>query len=347
MSVIWPLIPDLWRYGPAARGSLFKYLVAIGVMIITLPGHNAWAQTARTIKVIVPAPPGGPADLLGRLLVDQIRRAQGPGMLIENRPGASSDIGTEAVARAAPDGTTLLIATNNLVITKHVRSSVTFDPLTSFDPICLLVKLPLLIVVNSSSPFGSLSDLLETARAHPGALTVAAFGPASPPHIALESLKRVGDVTWTYVPFAGDAPAVTALLGGHVSAVVAAYSSVMEPIALGKLRPLATTGRERIAGLPNVPSVAEYGGSPVSADYGNMDVTGWLGLLAPARTPQKTIEQLTGLFVSALQTPELNAKLLAQGLYPNVTCGAAFGARLKEDYEHYGRVIREANIKEP
>jgi tripartite-type tricarboxylate transporter receptor subunit TctC len=321
-------------------------LAALGFVILWPHWADAQAPTGRVIRLVVPNPPGGPADLVARLLADQIGRGRGPAAVVENRPGAGSDIGTESVSRAVPDGNTLLLANNNLVITKHIRPALAFDPMTSFEPMCLLVNLPLVVVVNGASPYGSLSDLLTAARATPGTLTVGAFGPASSPHIAEESLKRAAKVDWTYVPFPGDAPAVTALLGGHVNALVATYSGVMEQVSSRRLRALATTGRERIAAMPNLPAIAEYGsgGSPQS-EYRDFDVFGWLGLLAPARTPHDQIDYLTDLFKSALQTPELQARLLGQGLYPEVSCGAAFAQRLKTDYEYYGRVIREAGIR--
>src|SRR5262249_11299542 len=238
---------------------------------------TAQAPTGKTVRIVVPNPAGGPADILARLLADQIGRTQGPVMVVENRPGASSDIGTEVVARAAPDGNTLLITNNNLIITKHIRPSLAFDPITSFEPLCMLVKLQLVVVVNSASPFGSLSELLGAAKARPGTLAVGSFGPVSSPHIVVESLKRIAQVDWTYVPFPGDAPAVPALLGGHVTALVATYSGVMEQVKSGKFRVLATTGRERIAALPNVPTVAEYGAStPTASGFRDFDVSAWL-----------------------------------------------------------------------
>src|SRR5262249_23844471 len=161
----------------------------------------------------------------------------------------------------------------------------------------------------------------------------------------VESLKRIAQVDWTYVPFPGDAPAVPALLGGHVTALVATYSGVMEQVKSGKFRVLATTGRERIAALPNVPTVAEYGAStPTASGFRDFDVSAWLSALAPARTPQDVITHLSALFMSALQAPEIKTKLLSQGLYPDNTCGSAFAARLKDEFEYYGRVIREAKI---
>ena len=329
------------------KASRSSFIAFVTIATLAISNQQSPAQTlpGKTVRIVVPNPPGGPADILARLLADQIGRAHGPTMVIDNRPGASSDIGTDVVARAAPDGNTILITNNNLVITKHIRPSLTFDPMTSFEPLCALVKLPLVVVVDSTSPFGSLSDLLAAAKARPGTLTVGAFGPASSPHIVEESLKRMSRVDWTYVPFPGDAPAVAALLGGHVTALVATYSGVMEQVKSGRFRVLATAGRERIEALPDVPTLSEYAVStPASSGFRDFDISGWLGALAPARTPQDVVTHLSGLFVSALRAPELNAKLLSQGLYPDNTCGPAFAARLKNEFVYYGRVIREANI---
>jgi tripartite-type tricarboxylate transporter receptor subunit TctC len=325
--------------------SSFAALAAVVMLALSNQQVTAQAPTGKITRIVVPNPPGGPADILARLLADQIGRAQGPAMVIENRPGASSDIGTEIVARATPDGGTLLITNNNLVITKHIRPSLAFDPMTSFVPLCMLVKVPVVVVVNSVSPFGSLSDLLGAARARPGTLTVGAFGPASSPHIVEESFKRIAQVDWTYVPFSGDAPAVTALLGDHVTALVAAYSGVMEQVRSGRFRVLVTTGGERIPALPDVPTLGEYGVStPAASGFRDFDVSAWLGALAPAGTPQDVVTHLIALFMSALQAPELKAKLLSQGLYTDSTCGSAFAARLRNEFDYYGRIIREANI---
>jgi tripartite-type tricarboxylate transporter receptor subunit TctC len=336
-------------------GAIFAATVAVAAAgstacVFALAAREAAAAEVldgKTVRIIVANPAGGPADLLARLLADQIGRGQGPTMVVENRPGASTAIGTEAVFRAAPDGTTLLLTSDALIITKHIRPALAYDPIKSFEPMCRLVQVPLVIVVNSLSPYRSLSDLLEAARIRPSAITVGAFGPAAPNHIAEVSLRRLAQVDWTYVPFPGDAPAVTTLLGEHVTALLAAYSGVMEQVTSGKFRVLAATGRQRIAALPAVPTVAEYEGSssvPASR-LKDFDATAWLGLLAPAGTPQDTIRYLNGIFVTALQTPEVTSKLIQQGLYPDGTCGAAFAARLKTDYEYYGRVISEENIK--
>jgi len=236
---------------------------------------------------------------------------------------------------------------NNFVINASVRPSLSYHPLTSFEPICLLANLPLLLVVNSSSEFHSLAEFLAAARARPGELILASFGPGTPPHIAAESLRRAAGVDWSYVPYpAGDAPAVTALLGGHVTAVLATYSGVIEQVASGKLRPLAVAERVRIAPLPDVPTIAESGYAGFAESrHKDFEASGWLGVVAPAKTPKETIAHLSALFASALQAPEVKSKLLPQGLYPVGTCGADFAAYIRTQHDEYARIIREANIK--
>jgi tripartite-type tricarboxylate transporter receptor subunit TctC len=312
-------------------------LSIISAIFIALSGHGAWSQTTRTIKVIVPFAPGASADILARLLGQQIGRAPGPTVVIENRPGAGSIVGTEAVSHAVPDGNTLLVNTPNLIISPHMRK-VNYDPLTSFEPICDWAHAPTIIVVNNASPYSTLADLLNAARAKPGSLTLAGSGPATAVHIAFEMLKRAAKVDMTFVPYPGGAPAVTALLGDHVTSVLADYAGMAEQLSAGKLRALATASPTRIEALADVPTVAEFG----YKDYG-VDV--WFGLVAPAKTPKETISQLAGWFTAALQVPEIKAKLVAQGLYPAGTCGADFAALLRKQYDEFGRVIREANIK--
>jgi tripartite-type tricarboxylate transporter receptor subunit TctC len=315
--------------------------LAVGVAAafsgILFSGPSAWSQTTRTIKIVVNVSPGGGTDIVARLLAEQIRRARGPAMLIENRPGAGGVIGTEAVSRAAPDGNTLLITANSFVVSPLVRK-INYDPLTSFEPICNLVSLPMVIVVNSASPYRTLADLLDAARAKPGDLTLASSGPAGVPHIAVEMLKRAANVNMTYVPYPGAAPAVNALLGEHLTSALVDYAGVAEQLKAGKLRALATGSRTRIELLPEVPTASESGYTDYEADL-------WIGVLAPAKTPKETVSQLAGWFTAAIHVAEVKAKLVAQGYIPVGTCGADFAALLRKQYDDYGRVIRDANIK--
>ena len=185
-------------------------IVAVGLALLALSSTGAQSQTSRTIKIIVPSTPGGGSDTIARIMADHISRAYNQSMVVENRPGASNTIGTEVVARSAPDGNTLVITTPEFVINAHLRK-LSYDPLTSFEPVCYLVQSPQLIVVNITSPYQTLKDLLDAARAKPGELTMASAGPASSPHIAIETIKRATGVNINYIPYQGTTPAVNAL----------------------------------------------------------------------------------------------------------------------------------------
>jgi tripartite-type tricarboxylate transporter receptor subunit TctC len=309
---------------------------AVAVLSVSLSSHGAWAQATRAIKIVVPFTAGGPNDLLARLMAEQIGRVQGLTIVVENRPGAGAAIGTEAVAPASPDGNTVLITGNSFVINPHLRK-VNFDPLTSFEPICRLASAPIIITVNSASPYHTLADLLTAAHGKRGGVTLASLT-GGPFEIAFEMLKRTAKVELTFVPFGGTAPAVNALLGGHVASALVNYSVVTELLNAGKLRAIATFSRERNELQPDVPTVAESG-------YKDIEAEGWFGLFAPAKTPKEAVSQLAGSFTGALQIPEVKAKLAVQGLYPAVMCGADFAALIRKQYDENGRVIREANIK--
>jgi tripartite-type tricarboxylate transporter receptor subunit TctC len=317
-----------------AAGAVILPIVSTSIVSWT---GNAASQTSRAIKIIVPYAPGGGTDVLARLLAEQVGQTQGATMVIENRPGAGSVIGTEAAARAAPDGNTLLVATSAFVTNPHLRK-LNYDPLTSFAPICYLANSPMVIIVNSASPYHTLADLFNAARAKPGDLTMASVGPASGIHIAVEMLKHAANVKMTYVPYSGTALAVNALLGEHVTSVFAEYPTAAEQLKAGKLRALATASRMRNEALRDVPAVAESG-------YKDYDADAWWGLFAPAKTPADAISQLADSFTAAVQAPAIKPKLAAQGLIPVGTCGVEFAAFLRKQYDAIGSAIRDANIK--
>jgi tripartite-type tricarboxylate transporter receptor subunit TctC len=312
-------------------------LLSVIVWPVGLFDHPAWSQSSRTIKIVVPFPAGGSADILARLVGDQISKAHGATIVIENRPGAGASIGYEAVARAAADGNTLGIVANSVVINPIMRKA-SYDPQTSFEPICYLFSSPQVIVVNSASSYRTLDDLLADARAHPGERTLAALGPATTQHIGFEQFKRLANVDLTFVPFQGGGPAINALLGGHVTAVFQNFSEAVEQLNAGKLRALATSSRTRIAPLPDVPTVAELG-------YKDFAVEAWFGIVAPAKTPKAQVSELVAWFNEASHAPEVQPKLAAIGLYPTAICGGEFAAHIRAQHEEYSRIIAAAGIK--
>jgi tripartite-type tricarboxylate transporter receptor subunit TctC len=315
--------------------------VVIGVLttlgLAATADRAAWPQAARTIRVVISVPPGGAIDTLVRVLADHIGKSHGPTIIVETRPGAGGVIAAEAVARATPDGNTLLINTNGMLINAILRK-VNFDPLTSYEPICYLVNSPQVVVVNSASPYRTLADFIDAGRAKPAELSIASVGPHTTQHIAIERLKRLAGVNITYVPFTGGTPAINALLGQHVTAALQNYIEVSGQLSAGTLRALASATAQRIAPLPDLPTIAEQG-------FKDFDAEVWFGLVAPAKTPPDSVKQLIGWFSEALETPDVKAKLAVQALYPNPVCGGAFAGHIKRQSEEYARLIHDLNIK--
>jgi tripartite-type tricarboxylate transporter receptor subunit TctC len=317
-----------------ARGRLAVALLA-GILV-ALSGPGAWAQATGTIKIVVPYTPGSGPDILSRLMADQIGRTERSTMVVENRPGGGTVIGTEAAERAEPDGRTVLLVASSFVINPALKRA-SYDPTKSFEPVCYLAATPMVLVVLGSSPYRTLGDLIAAARAKPGELAFASGGPGSSLHIAIEVLKRAADLSITYVPFGGTAPAVNALMGNHVAAVWADYPTVVSQLKAGTLRGLVTTSAARVETLPDVPTLNETGVTKYEADI-------FYGIVAPAKTPPDTIKELSGWFSKALKAPDMAPKLAQQGLFPVGTCGAEFGVYLRRQGDEYSRVIREANI---
>ena len=309
--------------------------VLLGCLIIITSQH-VWSQ-ARVVKIVVPFPPGGGVDILARLLADQVGRTSHTAFIVENRPGAGSQIGTEAAARALPDGNTILVGANSFIINPIVRP-LAYDPLASFEPICLLTRTPNVLVVNSASPYRSARDLIEAAHAQPGMVTIGFQGPGTSQHIGVEKLKRRANIDVVNVPFSGSAPAVNAILGNHVGALFVSYPALEQQLGGGNLRVLATASQTRIENLPEVPTLGEV----LQTDF--VEDT-WQGALAPAKTPQEAVARLAQSFHEAILVPEVQAKLTALGYRPAPTCGADFRAFLRQQFDEYGEIIRSANIK--
>jgi tripartite-type tricarboxylate transporter receptor subunit TctC len=306
-------------------------------MALLAAASTLWAQQSRNFKIIVPYTPASGPDITSRLMAEQIGRTQGATVLVENRPGAGTVIGTEMAARAAPDGTTVLLVANSFVVNPAMKRG-NYDPTSSFDAVCELAATPMVLVVQGDSPYRSLSDLIEAARAKPGALSLASGGPASSLHIAFEVVKRAAQIEMTYVPYGGTAPAINALLGGHVTSVFADYPTVVAQLKSGTIRALVTTSAERVEPLADVPTLKETGLSPYEADI-------FYGIVTPAKTPPELLAQLTDAFSTAMRAPEVKPKLAAQGLFPALKCGSEFAALLRKQSEDYTRIIREANIR--
>src|SRR5262245_10595662 len=318
---------DRCRSRVSGRSALRKLAVlAIGTaalwsVALAPPDPVAWSQTARTIRVIISVPPGGSIDLLVRILADYISTTKGQSIIVESRPGAGGIIAAEAVARATPDGNTLLVNNNGMIISSILRK-VNYDPQTSFEPICYLATTPQVIVVHHTSPYRTLAELVDAARARPGELSIASVGPNTTQHIGIERFKRLARAELTYVPYPGGAPAVNALLGAHVTSAVLNWSEIGEQLTAGKVRALATMALQRIEPLPDLPTVSESG-------YRDFETDVWFGLVAPARTPKETVTQLIDWFGAGLLGPDVQSEVHPPALYPHSKFRARLGAFLR------------------
>jgi tripartite-type tricarboxylate transporter receptor subunit TctC len=319
----------------------FRHLAAgaavLGILSAAIAPQEAIAQSGRNVRAIVPTPPAGVNDLMARLMADYLGKTHGLSMVVENRAGAAESLGTEAVARAEPDGNTLLFGSTQVVINPLLRK-VNYHPLESFEPVCLMVVAPLVYSVQAASPHRTLNDLLDAARAKPGSVTVGSLGPGTPFDIGLAMLKNATKVDITFVPFNGNGPSINALLGGHVTSTFNSYSSISSQLKGGLARPLAVASKTRIPPLPDTPTVIESG----VKDY---EVAPWFGVYAPAKTPKEIVTQYADWLSAALKAPEVKDKLAVQELYPMGLCGADFAAFLRKQSEEYARVIKEANFK--
>jgi tripartite-type tricarboxylate transporter receptor subunit TctC len=306
------------------------------VVLVAPATPSAWSQ-ANTRRIVVPYTPGSGPDILARLMADQIAARNGQNTVVENRPGGGTVIGTEAVARAEPDGNTMLMVGNAFVVNAAMKRG-NYDVAKSFEPVCYLASTPIVFVVQGSSPYKTIRDLVAAAKEKPGQISFASGGPATSLHVAIEVLKRATGIEVNYVPYGGTAPAINVLMGGHVQAVAADYPTIVSQLKEGTLRPLLTTSAKRLAALPDVPTLTETGIVKYEAEI-------FYGLVAPAKTPAATLTELSDSFVAALKAPEMQPKLAQQGLFPVGSCGAPFGEFLRNIVADYERIITDANIK--
>jgi len=310
---------------------------ALAFVLLALSGPPAWPQSGRTIKLVVPASPGASTDFVARLSAEHISRHQGVTAVVENRAGANGMIGVDAVSRTPPDGNTLLVTANTYLLDDLLRKP-NYSPVGSFEPVCFLVQTPAVLVVNSESPYRTLADLVNAARAKPGELSLAAVGPGSTFQLGMIEFSRRAGINLTYVPYPGSAPAVTAIVGNHVTAAISGYAVVVEQIRAGRLRALAAATAQRIEPQPDLPTFGESG-------FKDLVMDNWFGVVAPSKTPKDTLGQLAAWFTAAIEAPESKAKLAAQYLYTGGPCGDQFGTLIRQRHDEYARLVGEAGLK--
>ncbi len=293
----------------------------------------------KPIRLIVPFPPGGSTDIVARIIAPTLAQELGQPVVIENRSGATGLVGSELVARAKPDGYTLLMATTSThSISPHLMKTMPFDAVKDFVPVSNAALLPLILVVHPSVRANSVEELMALAKAKPGNLAYAWSGSGSSLHLAGVLLTTMGSVDLLHVPYKGAAPAVADLLGGQVSAMFDTIPSSLPHMKSGRLRGLAVTSTKRSPVIPDVPTVAESG-------LPGYEVVPWAGLLAPAGTPKEIVARLNEAMVKVLKLAETKERFLSQGAEPAPSTPEQFGALVKAEYEKWGKVVKDAGVQ--
>ena len=317
-----------------------KFLhLATGAAALTALSRIASAQAypARPVRIIVGFAPGGGADIIARLIGQWLSERLGQQFIIENRPGAGANIGTEAVVRAPADGYTLLVVGGWNAINATLYDKLSFNFIHDIAPVAGIMRVPSVMVVNPSVPAKTIPEFIAYAKANPGKITMASPGTGTGPHIAGELFKMMAGVDMVHVPYRGAGPALTDLLGGQVQVTFASMPSSVGYIRTGKLRALASTAATRSAALPDVPTVGEF--------VPGYEASGWFGIGAPKDTPAEIVGKLNNEINAALADPNMKARLVDLGGTVLALSPADFGKLIADDTEKWGKVIRAAGIK--
>jgi len=292
----------------------------------------------KPLKLVVPFPPGGPTDIVGRLVAQKLAEGIGQPVVVENRPGAGGTVGSTAVARAPADGYTLLYGSTTLAIAPSLYRDLAYDPRTAFAPISLVSRGPIIAAVNAQLPAKTLKDFIALAKSSPGRINYGSAGSGTPPHLAAELFKTVAGVDLVHVPYKGGGPAVSDLAGGQVQVCFEGLPTLLPHIKSGKVRALAITGAKRDPALPEVPTFAEAGLPGYDANF-------WNGLVAPAGTPAEVIARLNSVLVQALATPEVHAAFVRLGLEAAGTTPQQFGDFIAAEIDKWARVVKASGAK--
>lgn len=335
---------ETFQDGAGGRMDRRRMLLALGLGLAasSLPrgaaAQAAW-RPARPVRIVVPYTPGNITDIAARLLAANLSETLGQPFVVENRAGAGTVIGTEAVARSAGDGHTLLLTGAPFATNVALLPRLPYDPERDLAPVTLVVSNPLVLVVHPGVPVRTLGDFLTLARARPGALQLGSGGNGTLSHMAAELLAREARAEITHVPYRGGSAAVADVVGGTIPGMFDNPSSAIPQITAGRFRALATTGSTRNPALPDVPTVAEAGNMP------GFEVTNWFGLFAPGTTPPDLVRAISAAFAAELRSERVRARFAADGVTTGGNTPQEFGAFVRAETEKWGQIIRERGIR--
>ena len=307
--------------------------------VLLLPISNVNGQQNKILRIVVPFTPGGSTDILARALAPKLAAALGRTVVVDNKPGAGGTLGATEVAKAEPDGNTLLMGhIGTLAVNPALYPKLGYDPIKSFTPVAWVARVPNVLVVNANSAIKTLQDLLLAARAKPGRLTYSTGGNGSAAHITFEYLKLRAQIFMLHIPYRGTAPSVTDLIAGQVDATFTGSPAVLPHIKSGRLRALAVSSTVRLAALPDVPTVAQSG-------YPGFEADQWYGLVAPAGTPDNVVQRLNLEVNKALALPDVAAQMATEGATPMALPATAFAALIAQELPRWAHVVRAGNVK--
>ena len=314
-------------------------LAAAGAALLPAVTGAQEAWPAKPIRVVVPFPPGGATDIIGRVVAAELNKAFGVSAVVENRAGAGGNIGSELVARSAPDGYTLLIGTvGTHGINTSLYSKLSFDPVKDFAPVTLVATVPNVLVVHPSVQANSVRELVALLKSRPGRLNYASSGNGTSIHLSGELFKSMTGTFMTHIPYRGSSPAVADLLAGQVDLMFDNLPSSLQHIKAGKLRALGVTSAKRAAALPDVPTIAEAG-------VPGYEASSWFGLVAPAGTPPAVVQKLQQTLSKSLAAPDVREKLLGQGADPVGNTPEAFAQYIQDEIAKWAKVVRASGAR--
>lgn len=311
--------------------------IAFGLLVAGAAAAQA-PFPSRPITMLVGFAPGGGTDTAARIVAKRLSEALGQSVIVENRPGAGGNIAHEMVARAAPDGHTLLLSSvGSLAVAPHIVAKLPYDPLRDFAPVIMAVAFPNVLVVNASVPANTLAEFIKLANAKPGSINYGSSGIGGAGHLAGELFRLMAKVDIVHVPYKGGAPAMTDLLSGQVAAIFSAPATAVPQIKAGKLRALATTGPKRALAMPGVPTIAESG-------YPGYEAINWYGYTAPAKTPKEIVARLHKELSAILNDAAIREQLLSHGMETAPGTSEEFTRYIEREHATWGRVVKEAKI---